>query len=131
MLTRKPLQKTAFQRSTDFVQQRRSRMKAKPCKHATRDAAFSRFIRERDGRCLICGTTENLTCSHFHNRRKVSVRFDPDNCDTFCLSDHQRMETEKFEHGEYWEWKLNQLGLERFEALELRARIIKRQLVEV
>lgn len=106
----------------------RTRMKPKRCKYATRDAAFAKMIRERDGRCLLCGTTENLTCSHFHNRRKLSVRFDPENCDTFCENCHlgpNGFEFEKYEHGDYWEWKLNQLGDKRFRALEVRANQIK------
>lgn len=54
------------------------------------DDAFAREIRQRDGRCLFpgCGTTRNLTCSHYIGRANWNTRFDPDNCITLCQTHH-------------------------------------------
>jgi hypothetical protein len=62
-----------------------------------------------------------------------SVRFDPENADCLCISDHQIFETEKgVTKGviggvevelprPYRAWKIQKLGLHRFGLLELRA----------
>lgn len=56
-----------------------------------------------------------------------ATRYDPENCDTLCwLPCHYEWEHEK--HGDYREFKLKQLGEEKYKALEKRARsIVKRQ----
>ncbi len=83
------------------------------------DQRWSRFIRARDGKCQRCGATENQTNSHFHGRRCNSVRFHPDNCDDFCVFCHEEWETRK--KAEYREWKMAQLGLKRYQALQALA----------
>lgn len=80
------------------------------------DYEWSLWIRIRDKKCQKCGSTENLTNSHFHRRGHNSVRFHPDNCDTFCLFCHAEWEAEK--KGAYKDWKIKQLGQERFDSLE-------------
>jgi len=103
------------------------------------DRLFSLYIRKRAGwKCEYCGLqfpekSNQLQCSHYWGRRMESVRFDTDNADSFCVSCHQKLETEKGEtkgthNGEpvilfraYKMWKINQLGAERFDALEVRA----------
>lgn len=54
------------------------------------DDAFAREIKQRDGMCLFpdCGTTRNLTCSHYIGRANWNTRFDPDNCITLCQVHH-------------------------------------------
>jgi len=85
------------------------------------DRIFSIQIRERDGRCLRCGSTAFQTCSHFFKRAIYSTRFDPDNCDDFCQPCHEEWEGDP--NGEYLKFKIEQLGTERFTALIVRARI--------
>lgn len=80
------------------------------------DILFSKMIRERDGKCLFCGSEENLTCSHFYNRNKKSLRFHPDNCDTLCVRCHQKVEGDKA--GYYREWKIKRLGEAKFGAIQ-------------
>lgn len=89
------------------------------------DDEFSVWIRKRDGKCLKCGSTENLTNSHFHGRSHKATRYHPDACDTFCVYCHAEWETEK--KGEYRLWKINQLGQERLDALEALARTTVKQ----
>ena len=97
------------------------------------DLQFSKYIRLRDGKCVFqikCNGTNDfqgetqedyikrLTCSHLEGRRKESVRFDEENCDTACRKCHQYLEEHK---DEYREWKKKQLGEKRYNALIIRA----------
>lgn len=84
----------------------------------TADAKFSIFIRQRDGKCLKCGTLEGLTCSHYHGRGKSATRFDPINCIALCWTCHQEWEGPK---SDYTTFMLNRLGQEGFIALSIRA----------
>jgi len=52
------------------------------------DTRFSRFIRNRDGKCLHCDSTENLQNAHIFTRKDKSVRWDEDNCITLCYRCH-------------------------------------------
>lgn len=103
------------------------------------DQIFSKYIRLRDGRCVYCGSQNNLTNSHYHSRRKESVRFDTENCDTLCLKCHLILEHEKgwtkgtHNGGKvelpklYTSFKLRQLGQKRYDALLLRANTFKKK----
>lgn len=82
---------------------------------------FSIWVRKRDGKCLRCGTEENLTNSHFHGRSHSATAFHPDNCDTLCLLCHAEWETEKGEGKEYWKWKIERMGAARFREMEILA----------
>ena len=87
------------------------------------DMAFSVFIRQRDGKCVRCGRKDMLTCSHFWGRTHSATRYDPENCDAVCVGCHLFI-WEKEKQGEYRDFKLKQLGQERYDALEKRARSI-------
>jgi hypothetical protein len=95
------------------------------------DTLFSRFIRDRDGKCVRCGKTEYLQNSHFWPRAISNVRFDPENCDALCYGCHYGDRYHGWEYakqGEYRDFKISQLGEERYQALALRATItVKRQ----
>lgn len=82
------------------------------------DDKFSRFIRQRDGKCLRCHTTEGLTCSHYHGRGKSATRFDPINCIALCWKCHQEWEGPK---AEYTTFMIERFGVDEFLALTLRA----------
>jgi len=88
------------------------------------DKKFSLFIRERaHWSCERCfkvyhPPTKALQCSHFHGRRKKSVRFDPDNCMALCMACHQYFGENPLEHVA---WMKNKLGARKFDALTLRA----------
>ncbi len=88
------------------------------------DRMFSRLIRARAGwTCAYCGNNfdwdhSKLGCSHFHSRRLHSVRFDPENAEAMCFQCHYYLDTHP---PVYEEWKRQQLGEERFEALRLRS----------
>lgn len=58
------------------------------------DAAFSRFIRERDNwTCVRCGNsylpgTQGLHCSHIFSRRHKAIRWDERNAVSHCFACH-------------------------------------------
>lgn len=81
---------------------------------------MSEWVRNRDGECVICHTSEFLTCSHYHGCGNAATRFDPLNLDAMCLYCHMRMETEK--KGEYKDYMIQKLGQEVFDKLEAKAR---------
>lgn len=90
------------------------------------DVKFSKMIRERDGgKCVFgCGKSAaagyKMECSHFWGRGNKVTRFDPENCDTLCFQCHAQNEGNK--QGFYRTWKMKQLGLKAYKALEERAR---------
>lgn len=83
---------------------------------------FSIFIRNRDKKCKRCGTSTNLTCSHFWARQHKGTRFDPDNCDAVCWMPCHKYYWEKEKQGDYRDFKIRQLGLKRYKEMEKRAR---------
>ena len=97
------------------------------------DRHFSLFIRQRDGKCIRCGDTKEkarLQNSHFWGRIRKNTRYDPENCDTLCATCHYRGSSdrgivawEEEKQGAYRVFKLEQLGQERYDALEARAQI--------
>lgn len=80
------------------------------------DSKFSKFIINRDQKCLRCGTTQMLTCSHFHGRANYATRFEPSNCVTFCVPCHDIFESKK--SGAYMDWMLAWLGEKEFFVLD-------------
>ena len=56
--------------------------------------------------------------SHFHGRRKESVRFDEANVTTHCGGCHSHLTSNPHEHEQ---WKIKQLGEKEFDRLTLRA----------
>ena len=50
---------------------------------------FNASIVHRDERCVICGKTDNLQCSHFYpTKANQGIRFHPDNAHTMCAGCH-------------------------------------------
>jgi hypothetical protein len=96
------------------------RIKLKPA-----DKLFSTLIRDRDNwDCQRCGKryeppTTALQNSHFWGRGNKATRFDPLNCDALCYGCHARWEGNK--QGEYRDFKLRQLGKQKYDELQKRA----------
>lgn len=109
---------------------RSAKKKERVVKTSTADTSFSLFIRKRDGKCLRCGTTENLTCSHYWGRGNSSTRFDPLNCITLCQGPysngcHDEWEIRK--NQEYKDFMISWLGKEGYDTLEGKARSFKKR----
>jgi 5-methylcytosine-specific restriction endonuclease McrA len=52
------------------------------------DKVWSKAVRDRDKRCLVCGKTEYLAAHHFIRRGVKSTRLALDNGITLCPSHH-------------------------------------------
>lgn len=92
------------------------------------DSLFSKFIRQRDKVCQRCGKGGRLETSHFHGRRKRSVRWDEDNAVALCFACHRYFTENPLEH---CEWFKNRLGEKEFDALNVRARINDHQDLDI
>ena len=79
---------------------------------------------QRCGKFYPDGERFGLHASHFIGRANKAVRYDLENLDTACYGCHQVWETHKATH--YRDWKIKQLGEERFKALIARSNIIKK-----
>lgn len=84
------------------------------------DTLFSKCLRAKRGKCEKCGWVIRLQISHFHGRRKESVRFDEENCDVLCFTCHRIFEENP---ALYSAWKLKQLGKAKYDRLLIRANL--------
>ena len=89
------------------------------------DVRFSLFIRTRDKwTCQRCGkyhpegSRQSLHASHFHSRRKQSVRYDFSNCAAHCFSCHQYLGENPIE---FAKWIVAFLGEKEAALLQGRA----------
>ena len=93
------------------------------------DRVFSEYIRLRDGVCVRCkspvifnekGLPITHQNSHYYGRGAENTRFDMDNCDCLCFSCHIIWGSKDRE--DYREFKLKQLGKDRFDLLLLKSK---------
>ena len=75
----------------------RSPFEAKPPEENSRrwlvsklDRLVSVIVRKRDRRCVTCGSSRGLQCSHFYSRRHLAIRFDLRNCHAMCAGCNRR-----------------------------------------
>jgi len=88
---------------------------------AKADKLVSLIVRARDGRCVECGSVENLTNGHVLGRRSFATRFDitPDgDCHTQCWADNFR--AARTGAVAYHAWYVRTFGAEAFDALYRR-----------
>lgn len=81
------------------------------------DRVFSLYIRARDGACVQCGTTENLTCGHVFSRVAFSTRWDEENAFCQCSSHNMRHEYDPYP---FLELVRERLGEQRLQELHRR-----------
>lgn len=90
------------------------------------DKFFSLWIRWRAGwKCERCGAQfevggQGLHCSHFWGRAREATRFDPENCVAHCHGCHAFLTANPELHRE---WKLKQIGEEKYNLLMVRAQL--------
>jgi hypothetical protein len=116
---------------------RRSRVKSKPYRSvATRkgmidllDILTSKVVRKRDGKCVTCGSTEELQASHFYRRSYYIIRFDLRNVNCQCKRCNYEHSSKPWR---YTNWFLEHYGVDVMSELhELRmsrARLTDEQL---
>ena len=60
------------------------------------DAIVKQIVIARDGKCIVCGTTQNLTPGHLFSRVAYSTRWDLDNVYAQCLNCNFRHESDPY-----------------------------------
>lgn len=61
------------------------------------DALVKQIVIERDGhKCIVCGTTQNLTPGHLFSRVAYSTRWDLDNVYAQCINCNFRHESDPY-----------------------------------
>lgn len=118
-----PLKKTAFKKRI-ITKASKQRRKKGIWATTTADSYFSKYVRERDGKCLKCGIKERLTCSHYHRRAISITRFCLDNCITLCSLCHAEWEGPK---EPYTDFMIKRLGTEGFLNLQKKAGRFKKR----
>ena len=93
------------------------------------DRLFSLYLRKkRKYICERCGRFypegNGLQASHYFGRAAESVRFDEDNVDVLCFTDHQFFTANP---NEYREWKVKKLGPEELKKLTIRWNTYKKK----
>jgi hypothetical protein len=91
------------------------------------DTLVSLIVRDRDKRCVCCGSTERLQCGHLIKRGKAATRFNLTNCNCQCSSCN-------FKHNQYPEhytnWFLTVYDLTTYKELIRESLQIKKWTVE-
>lgn len=78
------------------------------------DKILSEYIRKRDGACVVCGSTENLTNGHLFTRRAYSTRWEELNCHCQCWACNYRHE---FDFYPFQTWFVSKYGQEQYDEL--------------
>lgn len=81
------------------------------------DILCSLYVRARDKRCVICGSTFELQCGHYWKRATHAVRWDTVNCNALCSRCNYR---DNLNHDPYSFAMLRIHGPEKVEALRER-----------
>lgn len=87
------------------------------------DAVFSVWVRNRDKKCVLCGTTNQLCNGHLLKRGKHATRFDEKNCNCLCMSCNYR---DEFDHDLYVSWFLEKYGEREYLDLVKKGHTIKK-----
>ena len=88
------------------------------------DIVHSKIIHARGDRCVTCGSTESLQCSHFFSKgsTSISVRWDlhpAGNCHLQCATCH--FEHDHQSRSKYERWFIEEHGQAAFNELRRRA----------
>ena len=90
------------------------------------DDVTSKYIRERDAKCVQCQTTENLTNGHVFSRRSYSTRWDitkDGNCHTQCWGCNFKHSKDNYD---YFKWYVDKFSKDTFENLRFRYKETKK-----
>lgn len=88
------------------------------------DTRFSRLVRERDGRCVRCGSPYRLEAAHIFGRGKPATRHDPVNAVALCWECHPWLDTHPNEKERFFRAFM---GDGAYEALQRRSNGVKEE----
>jgi Bacteriophage Lambda NinG protein len=86
------------------------------------DKETSRIVRARDRRCVTCGSTRRLECSHFYSRAYVATRFDLRNCNAQCHACNLRHNYDPLPYLNYMQEHYGQEVIDELNALRMSLR---------
>jgi len=84
------------------------------------DTVFSKYIRMRDKKCVICGSTQNLQAGHLITRLRYSTRWDEENCFAQCRNCNY---IHNFRPEIFTSWFIEKFGAKKYKELVYRSRI--------
>ena len=90
------------------------------------DDVTSKYIRERDAKCVQCQTTENLTNGHVFSRRSYSTMWyisKDGNCHTQCWGCNFKHSKDNYD---YFKWYVDKFSKDKFENLRFRYKETKK-----
>lgn len=93
--------------------------------HRKLTSLHSKYIRQRDGFCVVCGIRDTLECGHIFTRANKSTMYDthPEgNCHAQCHACNQLHESEP-EH--FTNWFIRRHGQDAYDELLRRSHLIK------
>jgi len=76
------------------------------------DRVTSLLVRARDGRCVTCGTTEDLQCSHYFKRTFLATRWNLQNCNAQCARENEEHNKNPFRYRKYMVSRIGEDGLD-------------------
>jgi hypothetical protein len=82
----------------------------------TIDKLWSEYVRKRDGKCIICGSTNHIQAHHIFSRRYMSLRYNVDNGVTLCFAHHHHLAHSLYE--EFRDKIISILGQETYDRLK-------------
>lgn len=80
------------------------------------DTVFFRYIRERDKKCVVCGSTDRLTCGHLFSRIAHSTRWSELNCHAQCWPCNYKHE---FDPYPMTSWFIKKFGQDTYDKIHL------------
>lgn len=98
------------------------------------DALFSDLVRAKASwRCERCHKDyserrQGLHCSHFFGRGNKAVRWEPENASALCFYCHKVLGENPNDHRDFF---IKRLGEERYNALVLKAKLPRKEKVDV
>ena len=85
------------------------------------DNVFSKYIRLRDKRCVICGTTENLQAGHLITRRCYATRWDEMNVFAQCRNCNY---THEYRPEIFTNWYIEKFGADKYQELVVKSKMV-------
>lgn len=85
------------------------------------DSLVSKIVRERDKRCVVCGSIDNLQAGHLFTRTVYATRWDLINVNTQCAGCNFRHNGDAYP---YIQWFTRRFGEEALEMLHQKHRTI-------
>lgn len=76
------------------------------------DKLISEIVKERDGKCVTCGSTDRLTAGHIFSRVAYSTRWDLENVWTQCWGCNYRHEFDPYPFQRWFAAKFGQKKLD-------------------